>query len=95
MCTEWLGRTKHNTVQELFPLFFLEKIGCFNWGLVAGLYQTYEPWEALWEAYERGEGDSLDFTVWFHDLYRPNLRPYDPQEIKLIRQLCQAADADR
>ena len=26
--TEWLGRCLHNTVQEMFPLFYLEKIGC-------------------------------------------------------------------
>ena len=94
MCTEWLGRMLHNTVQEIFPLFFLEKIGCFNWGLVAGLYQTYEPWEALWEKYADGNGNNINFSVWFHDLYRPNLRPYDPHEIELIKQLCKMADQE-
>lgn len=92
MNTEWLARMLHNTVEEMFPLFFLEKIGCFNWGLVAGLYQTYEPWEAIWEKYGRGEVPEVDFKVWFHDLYRPNLRPYDPHEIELIQSLCRLAD---
>lgn len=92
MNTEWLGRVQQNTVQELFPLFFLEKIGCFNWGFVAGLYQTYEPWEGIWERYWSGEADQVNFTVWFHDLYRPSLRPYDPHEIDLIRELCDLAD---
>ena len=92
MCTEWLGRTFRNRVQEMFPLFFLEKIGCFNWGFVAGLYQTYEPWESVWERYKNGTAGDLDFTVWFHDLYRPNLRPYDPHEIDLIKEICELAD---
>ena len=92
MCTEWLGRTLHNTVQEMFPLFFLEGVGCYCWGLVAGLYQTYEPWEALWERYKEGTANDVDFTVWFHDLYRPSLRPYDPREIDLIKNLCNLAD---
>ncbi len=42
-----------DTVQEMFPLFYLEKIGCYNWGFVAGKYQTYEPWEGLWQRYEK------------------------------------------
>jgi hypothetical protein len=25
---------------------------------------------------------------------RPNLRPYDPKEIRLIKKFCQRADAD-
>lgn len=92
ICTEWLGRVLHNTVQEMFPLFYVEKIGCFNWGFVAGKYQTYEPWNATWEQYYRGELQDVDFTKWFHDLYRPSHRPYDPKEIELIQTLTKAAD---
>ena len=51
--TEWLARPMHNTVEEMFPLFFLERIGCFNWGFVAGKYQTYEPWNGIWDQYEK------------------------------------------
>ncbi len=94
VCTEWLGRCIHNTVQEMFPLFYLEKIGCYNWGLVAGKYQTYEPWEGLWQEYEKQPQADVDFTKWFHDLYRPNLRPYDPREIELIKRFCGYADYD-
>ncbi|MBQ2987780.1 MAG: cellulase family glycosylhydrolase [Clostridia bacterium] len=92
--TEWLGRIFHNDVFSLFPLFYLEKIGCYNWGFVAGKYQTYEPWDATWSAYERGELEDVDFTKWFHDLYRPGHHPYDPKEIKLIREFCDLADND-
>ena len=92
--TEWLGRCLHNEVFDLFPLFYLEKIGCYNWGFVAGKYQTYEPWEATWNRYFDGTVTDVDFTKWFHDLYRPNHRPYDPREIDVIRHFCTLADRD-
>lgn len=92
--TEWLGRIFHNTVQEMFPLFYVEKIGCFNWGFVAGKYQGSEPWESCWEQYYRGECGEIEFTKWFHDLYRPNYRPYDPKEIEIIQKLSAAADRE-
>lgn len=92
--TEWLARCLHNTVQEMFPLFYLEKIGCYNWGFVAGRYQTYEPWNGLWQEYDKNQDIDVDFTKWFHDLYRPNHRPYDPKEIELIKRFCSYADRD-
>jgi len=90
--TEWLARCLDNNVQEIFPLFYLENIGCYNWGFVAGKYQTYEPWNSVWEQYEENPDMKWDFTKWFHDLYRPNLRPYDPKEIELIKTFCDLAD---
>ena len=94
MNTEWLGRCLGNDIFSLFPLFYLEKIGCYNWGFVAGKYQTYEPWEKTWQLYESGENTNVDFTKWFHDLYRPNHRPYDPKEIELIKEFCKLADEE-
>lgn len=92
--TEWLARCTGNTVFENFPLFYLERIGCYNWGFVAGKYQTYEPYEAHWNWYRDDPRAPIDFTKWFHDLYRPSLRPYDPKETELIRRLCTAADQE-
>lgn len=91
--TEWLHRIFHNNVQELFPLFFLEKISCWNWGLVAGLYQTYEPWDSIWNSYDPEKPNNCDFTKWQHDLFRPSLRPYDPREIAIIKRFTALADA--
>ena len=91
--TEWLGRCFGNTVEEMFPLFFLERVGCFNWGFVAGKYQTYEMWEGMWDAYYKDpEHVSWDFDKWFHDLYRPSLHPYNPNEIRMIRRFTKLAD---
>ena len=93
MNTEWLARCTHNTVWEMFPLFYLEKIGCYNWGFVVGKYQTNEPWNSTWERYAKNPNLDYDFTKWFHDLYRANHRPYDPREIALIKEICALADS--
>jgi hypothetical protein len=93
ICTEWLGRMRGSDVFSLFPLFYLENIGCLCWGFVAGKYQTYEPWESMWEDYYN-KGKQYDFTQWFHDLYRPSHRPYDPKEVELIQRFCKRADND-
>jgi hypothetical protein len=90
--TEWLARCVGSNVEELFPLFFLENVGCYNWGFVAGKYQTYEPWNSIWDSYEKNPDIKWDFTKWFHDLYRPNHRPYNPVEINLIKKFCALAD---
>ena len=94
--TEWLARTFHCDVFDNYPLFYLEKIGTLNWGLVNGRYQTHEPWEATWRQIERNPklAETIDVTKWFHDLLRPSLRPYDPKEIALIRRFNKQADAD-
>ena len=94
--TEWLARIRHNDVFTAYPLYYLEGVGCTCWGFVAGKYQTYEPWEGMWREIEKGSeaGKSYDMTKWFHDLYRPSLRPYDPKEIELIKRFNKLADED-
>ena len=87
LLTEWLNRICHQTVQEIYPLLYLERINCWCWGFVAGKTQTYEPWEAMWEQYDAASGKvDFDFKLWQHDLFRPSLRPYDPGEIEMIRR---------
>ena len=93
--TEWLNRICHNNVAEAFPLFFLEKVSCWNWGFVAGLSQTYEPYESMWKQYEENPALPFDFSRWMHDLFRPSLHPYDPREIEIIRKYCRIADEKR
>lgn len=92
--TEWLARTIHNDVFSSYPLFYIQNVGCTCWGFVAGRYQTYEPWETMWKEIEKGRGRNYDMTKWFHDLYRPSLRPYDPKEIELIEKFNRLADED-
>lgn len=94
MNTEWLHRIWHNNVEDLFPLFRKEKIGCFSWGWVTGKSQTREPWEWLFNEYDNGKGRDWDFTKWQHDLVRPNLRPYDYKEYEIIKRETALADQE-
>ena len=88
--TEWLHRINYNNVAEIYPLLFIENVANYCWGFVVGKTQTNEPWSELWKRYE--EGRDFDFTKWQHDLFRANLRPYDPKEIELIEHFNTLAD---
>ncbi len=90
--TEWLHRIWNNNIIDLFPLFRKENVGCFNWGLVTGKSQTREPWEWLFNEYDKGKGRDWDFSKWQHDLIRPNHRPYDYKEYDVIKRECSLAD---
>lgn len=91
--TEWLARIRGCDVQDCYPFFAQARIGCTCWGFVAGKYQTYEPWESMWRQVEKGRRD-FKMTKWFHDLYRPSLRPYDPEEIDIIKHVNAQMDAE-
>ena len=92
-CTEWLQRVNHNEVHDIYPLLYMTNVANYCWGLVVGKTQTNEPWEWFWEQYEDSDKQvDFDFTKWQHDLYRPNLRPYDPKETELIRRYNELAD---
>ena len=84
--TEWLNRILHNNVAEVYPILYMNNIANYCWGFVLGKTQTNEPWDSLWAQYDNGTAGDYDFTKWMHDLFRPNLRPYDPKEIELIEK---------
>lgn len=97
MCTEWLCRIKHNNIEEIFPYFFGEKIASYNWGLVAS-YKTqyFEPYNRMWDELENPDIDTsgYDITAWQHDLFRPSHNPYNPKEIKIIKEFTDLADSE-
>jgi len=77
LCTEWLVRRNGNTFEQILPLFHDRKIGCCNWGLVAGRTQTYFPWGSPKGAPEP--------KVWQHDTLRANGTPFDAREVQFIK----------
>lgn len=81
ICTEWMNRPRHSTVQTCLPVFVREGVGALGWGLVNGKTQTNLPWG-------HRPGPAYD-GPWQHDLFRPDYSPYDPQEIELFRQTIQ------
>lgn len=83
-CTEWMARPIRSTVRGQLGLFHRRDVGCFQWGLVRGRTQTDLPWPAeLIEAH----GGHADRSMWFHDILKPDGRPYDAAEIGTITSL--------
>jgi hypothetical protein len=78
VCTEWMARGAGSRFASHLPLFKQEKVGCYNWGLVAGRTQTYYPWGSPKGAPEP--------KLWHHDVFRKDGTPYDPAEILALRR---------
>jgi len=78
VCSEWMARTNHSTAADNLPVFAEEKVGCYNWGLVAGKTQTVYPWGS--------KANAPEPKVWFHDLFRADGTPFDAREVELFRK---------
>jgi hypothetical protein len=78
ICTEWLRRG-HSEVAANLPIFHRERVGCCNWGLVSGKTQTIFPWGSPQGATEP--------ALWFHDLFKKDGAPFNPQEVALFQKL--------
>lgn len=81
MCTEYLARTRGNTIDGILPIMKRHNVGAYNWGFVAGRTQTYLPWDSWDKPY------SAEPQVWFHDLVQPTGRAYRNMEILTISNL--------
>ncbi len=81
LCTEYLARTLHSTIDGILPIAKQHNVGALNWGLVAGKTQTYLPWDSWDDPY------TTDPELWFHDLLQLGGQPYRHLEIKTIREL--------
>lgn len=82
ICTEYMARPVGSTFDTVLPIAKQEHVGAINWGFVAGKTQTYLPWESWQHPYVHSEP-----PVWFHDVLRPDGKPYRAAEVELIRQL--------
>jgi len=51
ICSEYMIRPGNSKFQTLLPFFKEQKIGAYNWGLVAGKTQTQYPWESWQKTY--------------------------------------------
>jgi hypothetical protein len=79
ICTEYMARTQRSLFATHLPIFKVEKVGCYNWGLVSGKTQTVYPWGSPPGAPEP--------RLWFHDIFRADGTPFDRQEVVVIRKL--------
>jgi len=81
LCTEYMARPVGSTFETILPYLKQENIGAYNWGLVAGRTQTIYPWDS-WEKKYKAEP-----PVWFHDIFRKDGKPFDPNEVKLVKKI--------
>jgi hypothetical protein len=81
LCTEYMARGNNSTFGGTLPLAKKYNVAAYNWGFVAGKTNTIYPWDSWKKVY------ASEPQVWFHDIYRPNGKPYSENEVRLIRQL--------
>ena len=81
ICTEYMARPMGSTFATVLPILKEENVGAYNWGFVSGKSQTIYPWDSWEKAY------AAEPNVWFHDIFRPDGSPYDPEETTLIKRL--------
>lgn len=82
LCTEYMARGAGSTIDTILPLAKKYDVGAINWGLVNGRSQTNLPWDSWQRPYVLESP-----TVWFHDLFYRDGKPYRQHEIELIREL--------
>ncbi len=79
ICTEYMARTNDSFFKTHLPIFKKHNVGAINWGLVSGKSNTIYPWGSPEGAPEP--------KLWFHDIFRADGTPYDPEEVKVIKEL--------
>ena len=82
LCTEYMARGNGSTFDGSLPIAKRYKVAALNWGFVAGKTQTYLPWDSWQKPYVDRQP-----TVWFHEIFKQDGTPYQPEEVDLIRRL--------
>ncbi len=80
LCTEYMARGAGSTFDTILPIAKKYRVGAINWGLVKGRSQTYLPWDS----WQRPYIDEKP-TVWFHDIFYEDGKPYREREVELMR----------
>lgn len=82
ICTEYMARGAGSLFDTVLPVAKKYHVAAINWGFVAGKSQTYLPWDSWQRPYVISQP-----TVWFHDIFYPDGRPYREREAEIIRSL--------
>jgi hypothetical protein len=82
ICTEYMARGNGSTIDTILPIAYKYRVGAINWGFVSGKSQTIYPWDSWKRPYVSDQP-----TIWFHDLFHPDGRPYREREVEIIRDL--------
>ncbi|RHW18711.1 1,4-beta-xylanase [Sphingomonas gilva] len=85
LCTEYMARGNGSTFDGSLPIGKRKNIAMINWGFVDGKSQTRFPWDSWKKPYTYEEP-----TIWFHEVFRADGRPYRKAETDLIKRLSAA-----
>ncbi len=80
VCTEYMARNNNSLFQNTMPMLKTQNIGAINWGLVTGKTNTRYAWSQV-------IADGSEPKLWFHDIFYPDGRPYQQEEIDCIKSL--------
>jgi len=87
ICTEYMARPEGSTFQAILPVAKKYNVGAINWGFVAGKTQTIFAW-STWKT----PATEAEPAVWFHDILRPDGRPYSVEEVQFLRSITARGD---
>ncbi len=85
LCTEFMARGNGSTFDGSLPLGKRYNVAMINWGLVDGKSQTRLPWDSWQKPYTLKEP-----TIWFHEVFHTDGKPYRTAEVELIKRLTSA-----
>lgn len=85
VCTEFLARGEMNsTFEGSYPVFRKYDVGAISFGLVAGKCNFHYPWNKT-----DADGNPIPWDgepgIWFHDIFHPDLTPWNGNEVEYIR----------
>ena len=86
ICTEYMARGNGSFFNGSLPVAKVHNVAMMNWGLVQGKTQTHLPWDSWKKPYVDREP-----SIWFHEVFRTDGRPYQPEETEFIRRVTREA----
>jgi hypothetical protein len=82
ICTEYMARGNGSFFFGGLMVGKVHNVGMINWGLVQGKSQTHLPWDSWQRPYVGREP-----SIWFHEVFRMDGRPYIPEEATFIKRM--------
>jgi len=85
--TEYMARGNGSTFDSALPMARKYNVGAINWGFVLGKSQTNLPWDSWEKPYTKSQP-----TLWFHDIFYADGKPYRPAETAQIKAMTAEAE---
>jgi hypothetical protein len=82
ICTEYMARGNGSFFFGSLPVAKVHNVGMINWGFAQGKTQTHLPWDSWQRPYIDREP-----SIWFHEIFRNDGKPYLAEEVKFIRRM--------